>query len=678
MRKCLAFASAGFALALVVFVNTASADDRLVKPKVDFANPMLNGPTSSLGKTGVVVKIQSAAIAKDGTITARATIVDSNGIPLDKLGVATAGPVSMSFICAYIPAGQSQYVAYTTSVSAATITNNPSQTQAANDSGGTLTTNAIGDYTYTFKTKAPATYDPTATHSVGVSAQRSLSAYGTFDEWSETSNDVFTFVPNGAKVTVTRNVVATAACNQCHNPLIGHGGSRIQVELCIMCHQPQTINADTLLTQDMKVLIHKIHMGSSLPSVKAGTPYRIWHRGQWSDFSTVVFPQDVRNCTTCHQNATQADNWKASPSRDACGSCHDDVNFASGLNHVNLPEIDDSQCKGCHTSTQHTEFDATIPGAHLIPANSATLPGLVTKILAVTSATPGNAPVVSFSVKDKSNNPVDITKISSIRLVLGGNNVDYGAGAAGIRVSETPTATPTALVGAGNGVYSYTMTNKIPAGATGSYTISIEASNTVTLMAGTTKQTTAADVAKPVEYYFSVDKNPAVARRQVVDTAKCGSCHENLTFVHGGTRDNVQECVICHNPTLSDGTSNQSVNFAEQIHSIHRGDSLANPYVLGSTNYQSVRFPGDLRDCTTCHMTGTYLVENVGAKAAVASPGGFTKTTPPISAACQGCHDDEATASHALANTTVLGESCAACHSAGEAFSVDRVHQRIF
>jgi hypothetical protein len=60
------------------------------------------------------------------------------------------------------------------------------------------------------------------------------------------------------------------------------------------------------------------------------------------------------------------------------------------------------------------------------------------------------------------------------------------------------------------------------------------------------------------------------------------------------------------------------------------------------------------------------------------SPGGFTPTTPPIAAACQGCHDDVATASHALANTTVLGESCAACHSANEEFSVDRVHQRIF
>ena len=117
---------------------------------------------------------------------------------------------------------------------------------------------------------------------------------------------------------------------------------------------------------------------------------------------------------------------------------------------------------------------------------------------------------------------------------------------------------------------------------------------------------------------------------------------------------------------------------AWQIHSIHRGENLANPYVLGTTNYQEVRFPGDVRDCSTCHLDSTYLVENVKAKAVVASPGGFTKTTPPISAACQGCHDDIATASHALANTTILGESCAACHKAGEPASVDRVHQRIF
>jgi OmcA/MtrC family decaheme c-type cytochrome len=473
---------------------------------------------------------------------------------------------------------------------------------------------------------------------------------------------------------VTRSVVTTNACNQCHDPLIGHGGSRLTVELCIMCHTPQTINPDTQLTQDMKVLIHKIHMGSSLPSVKAGTPYRIWHRGQWSDFSTIVFPQDVRNCTTCHaKEATQADNWKTNPSAAACGSCHDDVNFATGQNHVNLAQPDDKQCKNCHTPNAVSDLDASVPGAHVIPNNSTSLPGLVTKVIKVDNATPGNAPTVTFSVMNKSGVPVDISKITSIRVVLGGPNTDYQTGPGAIRVSEDPSKTAGT-----NGVYIYTMTNKIPAGAVGSFTVSIEARNSVTLLPGTVIATTATDAALPVEFYFSVDKSNAVARRQVVSTEKCVACHADLGFVHGGTRNATQECTICHNPSLVDGTSSQSVNLAWQIHSIHRGENLTNPYVLGTTNYQEVRFPGDLRNCSTCHVGSSYLVENVGAKALVASPGGFTKTTPPISAACQGCHDDIATASHALANTTILGESCAACHSAGEEFSVDRVHQRIF
>jgi OmcA/MtrC family decaheme c-type cytochrome len=622
-------------------------------------------------RPGIIVKIVSASIASDGTITARATITDPSGMPLDRAGITTPGSVSMSFIAAYIPAQKTQYVSYSTTTLKATLNSNPAQVQAANDSGGTLTTNAVGDYTYTFKTKAPANFDPTATHAIGVSVNRNLSAFMTYDEWSEVANDVFNFVPNGAKVSVVRSVVSTGACNNCHNPLIGHGGSRLTVELCILCHQPQTINPDTQLTQDMPVLIHKIHMGSSLPSVIAGTPYRIWHRGNWSDFSTVVFPMDARNCTACHTGAPQADNWKTNPSRAACGACHDDVNFATGQNHVGYPVLSDSECKSCHASVATRDLDASIPGAHVIPNNSSLLPGIVAKVVSVDNAVPGSAPTVTFSVADKAGKPVDISKLTRIRVVLAGPNTDYQTGAAGVRASEDPSKTAGT-----NGTYKYTMTNKIPTGAKGSYTVSIEANNAVTLYTGTAQQTSASDNAKPVEFYFSVDGSKVAPRRVVVTTEKCAACHNDLAFVHGGNRAAVQECVICHNPTLVDGTSKQSVNLAWQIHSIHRGESLANPYVLGTTNYQEVRFPGDLRVCTTCHVNNSYRPDNIGAVAQVTSTGGFLPTTPPISAACMGCHDDIYTAAHALINTTSLGESCVVCHGADDTFSVDKVHSR--
>src|SRR5215469_5777839 len=64
-------------------------------------------------RPGIVVKVKSAAIGSDGTITARVTITDPKGIPLDKDGIATPGPVTLRFIAAYIPAGQKQYIAYT-------------------------------------------------------------------------------------------------------------------------------------------------------------------------------------------------------------------------------------------------------------------------------------------------------------------------------------------------------------------------------------------------------------------------------------------------------------------------------------------------------------------------------------------------------------------------------------
>ena len=651
---------------------TPSVADRPVKKNKDF-NPTAAAQFPFV-TTGVALKITKASVAKDGTIVARFTLTDSKGRGLDVDGIQTPGTVTLRFVAAYIPAGKTQYTAYTTTTLKSTINDNPAQIQASTDSGGTFTLvdAASGTYDYTFKTKAPANFDATATHTIGAQVERSLAEFG-YDAAFD-SDAVFDFVPNGSPVTVTRDIVTEATCGNCHNPIGAHGGARNKVAYCNLCHTPQSVNPDTKNTVDMKVFIHKLHMGSSLASVKAGQPYQVFHRGAIVDFSDIVFPQDVRNCTACHAASgvtKQADNWKTNPTREACGSCHENVNFATGENHVDLPQLDDKGCKNCHTSEAALDFDASIPGAHILPANSASLPGIITKVLKVDNATPGNAPTVTFSVLNKAGAPVDISKLTQIRVVLAGPNSDYQTGPGAIRVSEDPSKIPGT-----NGVYTYTTTNKIPAAATGSYTVSIQARNSVTLLPGTKKETIATDSAKPTEFYFSVDKSKMEPRRVVVASEKCNTCHAQLTFVHGGTRAATQECAICHNPSLVDSTLKQSVSFATQIHSIHRGENLANPYMLGTTNYQEVRFPGDLRVCTTCHVGDSYQVDNVGATAAISTPGGFTTTTPPISAACQGCHDDRSTAAHTLANTNGVGESCVVCHGKAADFAVDKVHAR--
>ena len=631
-------------------------------------------------RPGVAVKIVSAAVAQDGTITARVNLTDPKGVPLDRLGISTPGPVSMSFIAAYIPAGKTQYVSYTTSVSNPTISNNPPQTQAANDSGGTFTTNADGDYTYTFKTKAPIGFDATVTHTIGVSAQRNLSEFMTIDEWADTANDTFNFVPNGSPVKVIRSVVNTSACNNCHDPMIGHGGSRLKVELCILCHQPQTINADTGLTQDMNVLIHKIHMGKNLPSVKAGTPYRIWHRGQWSDFSDVGFPSgldELKTCTVCHQNAPQADNYKNNPNTAACGSCHDDVDLRSGKNHPGGPQPDDKLCSMCHQPGGSTEFDASIMGGHTVGTRSKQLPGVVFSISKVTNGAAGQNPTVLFSVKDKSGNVVDISKMDLLNLVMTGPTSDY----AGSVSEDVRKATP-----AGD-MYSYTFNATIAKGATGRYAVGIEGYKNVTIYPGTTVSQTVRDIGFNQVSYFSVDGSATAARRKVVSQQTCLTCHNTL-MLHGGIRQNVEYCVVCHNPNATDvsmraaGDTPESINMKTMIHKIHTGNQLATQCTImghgnSVNNFNDVGYPGDRRNCARCHVSGS---ENLPLPAGLISqvaPRDYINPMQPITGACLSCHTTQNDAAHASIQTSpTLGESCAACHGSTSTSSVANVHAR--
>ena len=96
-------------------------------------------------------------------------------------------------------------------------------TRAAADSGGTLTQLDSGKYQYVFKAKAPAGFDATATHTIGLYGSRNMAAFGIPNNFASA---IFNFVPNGAKVTHVRDVVRTASCNGCHDQLSAHGGRR--------------------------------------------------------------------------------------------------------------------------------------------------------------------------------------------------------------------------------------------------------------------------------------------------------------------------------------------------------------------------------------------------------------------------------------------------------------------
>ena len=648
---------------------TSSKEFWLTDDQFDFIRP------------GFHITVNSVTIPADGRAVADLSFTDDGNQPLDRLGQITPGALSVSLVLAWWDAGARQYTAYTTRSQKSPITG-VTAIQAGADSGGTWTDLAVGHATYRFKTAVPAGYDTTKTHTLAIYATRATAAILGKDYYANAEYD---FRPDAAPVTETWDMIANTACNTCHNPLSAHGGSRQDVKLCVTCHNPQTIDPDTGNTVDFKVMIHKIHHGDELPSVLAGTPYQIIGFNQSvNDFSTVAFPKDIRNCTTCHAApATQASNWFTYPNRAACQSCHDDVNFATGENHPGGAQADDSQCASCHRPQGDRDFDASVMGAHTVPYRAAQLKGLNAQILSVANAKPGEKPSVTFKITENDGTAVDPSTFgSNLNLLMGGPTVDYAINPFRERADGASF----------NGsVATYTFNNAIPANATGTWAFSIEARRTVTLDPPAPEGPSFTEAAFNPVAYATVDGSAVTPRRHVVDLANCNKCHDRLAL-HGGQRLNTEECVMCHNPNASDVSRRpadqlpvESIDFKRMIHRIHTGEELTHDFTIygfgtppSVNNFNEVRFPGDRRDCETCHAAGTE--ELVGTP-----PAGWLATATPRdwytpmlhnAAACLGCHDTQAAAAHAFLNTAPFGEACAVCHGPDGEQAVDKVHAR--
>ena len=156
----------------------------------------------------------------------------------------------------------------------------------------------------------------------------------------------------------SREIANTDSCNRCHENLSFHGGARFEVKDCVTCHNPGSADANSGNTVDMTVMTHKIHFGENL-----NTDYCLYgHNDGLNCYGDVGYPQDIRNCSNCHDagdsETADASNWYERPSVDACGACHDDVNFDSGVNHglAELP-TNNSECVTCHASDPNSEIE---------------------------------------------------------------------------------------------------------------------------------------------------------------------------------------------------------------------------------------------------------------------------------------------------------------------------------
>jgi OmcA/MtrC family decaheme c-type cytochrome len=642
------------------------------------------------------------------------TLTDAKKQPLD---VNLIDANSLRFTIAKISPDGNEYINYiVNTVKGAAYnyhgqTNNSSlidATQPAMDSGGDLQKIQVGQYNYKFKFALPPAYDKSATHAVGGQVTRNNRRW--------VGNDVFYFVPSGGNVKTTRQEVATASCNQCHDPLEAHGGSRQDTRLCALCHTPQNTDPETGNTLEFKVLVHKMHDGDNLPSVEAGNPfYFVGFNQSVSDFSNVGFPQDIRNCTTCHGEppigmkdadyakiAPDSSHWKSNPSRAACGSCHDNIDFATGKSrlpggndHQGGPQNNDALCVTCHQPSGK-EFDATVVGAHTIPANSQQLKGLKWNLISAAAA-PGQKPTVEFSIQDNAGNYLDPNNVDRVEITIGYPTSDYAQ-----RVTENVNIIPAAnqppfvrsgtLADLGGGKWRYTFSNPIDPAWIGSVGISIAGYKNTTVVGTDGENTVVREGNINPGIYVPLDAaGKPVARRSVVDIEKCNSCHKDLgspagIAIHGGSRRNPQLCVICHNANLTDEARRapadmppESLQFKYLIHSLHMDDARAVPSVLNGLSTASILNPGNPADCLKCHYPDTYtlpLPDQVLPET-ITQGGKVVSVVQPITAACLGCHIGQpGFDAHAATMTSAdKAEACTICHGRGASFDVATMHE---
>jgi OmcA/MtrC family decaheme c-type cytochrome len=233
---------------------------------------------------------------------------------------------------------------------------------------------STGQATYTFTNAIPA--DAKGTWTFSATSRRTIAlqkADGTTLSYTEGAmNPIRNVAVTGTTVTPRRVAVDLAKCNTCHDRLgnlFSHGGQRLNIQFCVMCHNPNATDAnrrpadhsaDPAESYQFARMIHRLHTGEELTQ-----EYTIYDRnGNPVPFNEVTYPGDRRNCLKCHagNNTTTFDLpmptgtldvvtprdyfTPQGPGTAACLGCHDNRDAAAHA-YLNTAPFGEA-CGTCH------------------------------------------------------------------------------------------------------------------------------------------------------------------------------------------------------------------------------------------------------------------------------------------------------------------------------------------
>ena len=545
---------------------------------------------------------------------------------------------------------------------------------------GTLVNNQDGSYTYTFATEfgSPAAtadapdYDPTH-------PQRLYMRFDGRPDYPNRSVEFLDFtIPaaNGSTATVLppqRQFVTGEACKQCHGQNFeraAHADDYLDTRACVICHSPlgfdqmQTDPVEQNRGQFMQdtdayasVFFHKIHGDIDIP--------------YWTDmgringlgYSAVTYPQDIKDCVVCHNNdsgldlgdqADQIDNWKTHPTAEICGSCHVDVNFATGENHVGGAWQNNETCALCHLPSG-SGIGESISAAHDTTPFGRNVPEFDVN-LTITPAQPSYAVgdmlqvrVTLIDHKDKLDvdpalyiMPKDLAGKSGGGLSIARLSV-YGPRAKAAPVLTTGTITdPTFDSSLGHVPRQYAdlfVGGNDPRVTTDSSGFSyqlfpipndmVPGTYMVRVRIADYGRVKTDDYVIESTAFTTIQIGTDVEENKVAGDA-CTNCHGTGKVpyhveTHAVAFD-TDQCLACH-----DQSGNFAIPLANRVHAIHSANPEGDIYNLekgsvdDSRDWFNVTYPQKIDSCVTCHNSGD-----------------DTYKTLPYMMPCAGCHVGEA------------------------------------
>ncbi|AJR05370.1 cytochrome C [Photobacterium gaetbulicola] len=539
--------------------------------------------------------------------------------------------------------------------------------------------------------------------------------------------------PSAAVETVSRNIIEFENCESCHmgEPLYhnsSNGDYRAidnNFAVCAACHNDSNPGAAPS-RRPLSAIVHQKHgnifqVGSDKEPVvdEEGNPVVVGS----------PFPQDARNCTTCHNDVSEktpdANNWFEHPSQQTCETCHlvrDTQGSQAGGAHpyqLGTNWEGKTSCTGCHKPYNDDGSDASrsARSVHLGRLDNLEMARDLVDIAIEEASFSASTYHVRARVMldgrgiEAMSELTPFIKTGKAYLLI---NWDNGQGAEigyssplNFVAANTINLASDACTAEGNGWFSCSKTfgedDKQPE-AGSILTVSVaEMPLCADRRSGELKECASFTDFENINNRGLIAANTTTAsfdqsgfgdNHQFVFGAEkelCSTCHEGFTIhLENHAATELYQCASCHNAERVSWYDGIPGDLKYHVHSFH---------AFGSKREGGSDFPGALNNCESCHTAEQYHLPNQqNARPSAINVGGEAKYFSPALVTCGSCHLESALGkvntsnpalgdkaiSHMLRNGAVFAadsaaeatgiEQCASCHGVGQEAGVDRVH----